>query len=474
MQPLPTPQPRPQPLPAPAPPQRHRGRNLLILFGVLAAAGIVAYTQRGNLMPSTGGPGGGIVSVRTAPASTGAIERTLRLTGVTMAERSASLISPQMRGHRGGGATVVVSGGRGGGGGQMVVQVSSGGGGGGGGGSSSSSAASSSSGGGSSSVSSGTSSGSSSSFRGATNRFASSTASRTSTASTSSSTSASSSSSSSTSSGGGGGGTRMSGGGSDFMQVLQNVAPAGKIVAKGQQVAEFDTQYQQIRLDDERTDLEQSERGVRQLEVQLEVSRAQNQFALQQARAVVDKAKLDLKTIPVLSQIQAERMKLQLEEAEAQLKQLLAEEPMRRTSEAAEMRQAQIQLATTRTELKQAEANLEKMRIKAPMDGMVVMQKIMAGSEFRQIQQGDQLYPGQMFMQIVDPSSMLVAASVNQTDSEFIRVGAKAHLRFDAYPGLELPGRVISIGAVPRSGGMRGDYMKEIPVYLKIEKMTSV
>ena len=64
------------------------------------------------------------------------------------------------------------------------------------------------------------------------------------------------------------------------------IGPLGKIVAKGEQVAEFDTQYQQTRLDDERTDLEQSERGVRQLEVQLEVSRSQNQFALQQARAV--------------------------------------------------------------------------------------------------------------------------------------------------------------------------------------------
>ncbi len=74
-------------------------------------------------------------------------------------------------------------------------------------------------------------------------------------------------------------------------------------------------------------------------------------------------------------------------------------------------------------------------------------------------------------MQIVDPSSMLVSASVNQADSELIRIGAKAHLKFDAYPGLELPGRVISVGAVPRSGGMRGDFMKEIPVYLKIEKM---
>lgn len=265
----------------------------------------------------------------------------------------------------------------------------------------------------------------------------------------------------------------MSGGSSDFMQVLQNVTAPGKLVAKGDVVAEFDTQYQQIRLDDQRSDLEQSERGMNTLEVQLEVSRTQNQFALQQARAVVDKARLDLKTTPVLSQIQSERLKLALEEAEAQLKQLLVEEPLRRASEAAELKQAQIQLATTRSELKRAEENVEKMRMKAPMDGMIVMQKIMAGSEFRQIQQGDQLYPGQMFMQIVDPRSMLVAASVNQTDVEMIRVGATAHLRFDAYPGLELPGKVISIGAVPRSGGNRGTYMKEIPVYLKIEKMDS-
>ncbi|MBA3973917.1 MAG: hypothetical protein C0504_06825 [Candidatus Solibacter sp.] len=263
----------------------------------------------------------------------------------------------------------------------------------------------------------------------------------------------------------------MSGGSSDFMQVLQNVIAPGKVVQKGDVVAEFDTQYQQTRLDDQRADLAQSERGMRTLEVQLEVSRAQNQFALQQARSVVDKARLDLKTTPVLSQIQSERLKLALEEAEAQLKQLLVEEPLRRSSEAAELKQAQIQLATTRSELKRAEENVEKMRMKAPMDGMVVMQKIMAGSEFRQIQQGDQLFPGQMFMQIVDPRSMLVAASVNQTDVEMIRVGAKAHLRFDAYPGLELPGKVISIGAVPRSGGMRADHMKEIPVYLKIEKM---
>jgi HlyD family secretion protein len=73
-----------------------------------------------------------------------------------------------------------------------------------------------------------------------------------------------------------------------------------------------------------------------------------------------------------------------------------------------------------------------------------------------------------MFMQIVDPSSMIVNANINQVDSEALRIGMKAKIRFDAYPGLELPGRVYSIGAVPVAG-RRANFMKEIKVRVKLD-----
>ena len=110
------------------------------------------------------------------------------------------------------------------------------------------------------------------------------------------------------------------------------------------------------------------------------------------------------------------------------------------------------------------------MAIKAPMDGMIVMENMMRGSEIAQIQQGDQLFPGQMFARIVDPSSMLVSATVNQADVESLRVGSKARLRFDAYPGLELPAHVDSIGAITEAGRMRANFVKEIPVFLKLDR----
>jgi macrolide-specific efflux system membrane fusion protein len=93
------------------------------------------------------------------------------------------------------------------------------------------------------------------------------------------------------------------------------------------------------------------------------------------------------------------------------------------------------------------------------------------GNDFDQIKQGDQLFPGQMFAQVVDPSAMLVSAAVCQSDVESVRIGAKATLRFDAFPGLELPAHVISIAAITRTGGMRANYYKEVPVFLKIDRM---
>jgi hypothetical protein len=66
---------------------------------------------------------------------------------------------------------------------------------------------------------------------------------------------------------------------------------------------------------------------------------------------------------------------------------------------------------------------------------------------------------------------MIVNATINQVDVESIRIGAKATVRIDAYPGLELPAHVYSVGAMTRPGGMRASFVKEIPVILKLDAM---
>jgi multidrug efflux pump subunit AcrA (membrane-fusion protein) len=164
-------------------------------------------------------------------------------------------------------------------------------------------------------------------------------------------------------------------------------------------------------------------------------------------------------------------VKLAAEEAEAKYKQLQSEVRYYDVSDKAQVRSSELEFERTKSELKRAEANAERLIMKAPIDGLVVVQNSFRGSEMQQIQSGDQLYPGQFFMSIVDPSSMVINASVNQVDIDRLRIGAKARVKFDAYPDLELPAHVYSVGGVPKTGGVRANYVKEIPLRLKLEKM---
>ena len=272
--------------------------------------------------------------------------------------------------------------------------------------------------------------------------------------------------------GGGGGGARIgAAGGSDFSLVLQTLVKPGSWVKKGDTVAEFDRQYMLTRLDDFRANLEQTEASMGILKANLEVDRKAHAQSILVAKGALDKARLDLKTVPVKGAIDSETLRLAEEEAAASYKQLLSEVPHKETSHAAQWRIGELERSESKVELARAEANANTMIARAPMEGMTVMSQLMRGDQFAQIQQGDSLYPGQLYMRIVDPNSMVVNATVNQADSEQIRIGAKARVRFDAYPDLELPAHVYSIAAMPRSGGFRADYVKEVAVVLKLDKV---
>jgi multidrug resistance efflux pump len=226
-----------------------------------------------------------------------------------------------------------------------------------------------------------------------------------------------------------------------------------------------------LRLEDYKSTMETAKTQLAQQRANLDLARYVHNQNVEKARAALDKAKLDMKTLPVLSAIDQERVKLALEEAEAQYKQQVAEGKFIDEQEKAQLRYAELEFKALEIEYRRAQSNADRMLAKAAISGMTVMQNIFRGGEMAQIQQGDQIYPGQFFMQVVDPNSMIIDATVNQVDGEQLRIGMKARVRFDAYPGLEVPAHIVNIAAVPKSGGMRANYVREIPVRLRLDKM---
>ncbi|MEP6534614.1 MAG: HlyD family efflux transporter periplasmic adaptor subunit [Bryobacteraceae bacterium] len=469
--------PNPVPKPAPASPAsepavkrpKSRGRWWALLFVLLA--GGAAYWLRNSSADSSGGKSGPAVT-RTATVTQSLLQKTIRLTGTTGAENFVSLVSPQLRGSRGGGGRDTGSKSYSSGSNPNLVITSNAGRG-------SSSASSTASSGGSDASGSGTvassagaaGSNQSAAMQASTSRVSKpgSGSSRPSTSSNSGSSDASGASplgSTADQLNGGGGG-----GGGDFGLVLLHTMKPGSLAKKGEVVAEFDRQYMLNRLDDYLVSVSQTEASLTKLKAEMAVARNTHDQAIAAAKADFEKAKLDVKTIPVLGAIDAERVKLALEEAEAQYKQVLAEVKYFDIGQQAQYRNAELDLQQAKLELRRAQANADRMVMKAAIGGLVVMQNTIRGSEMAQIQEGDQLFPGQPFMQIVDTRSMVINASVSQVDVEHMRIGLKARVRFDAYPELELPAHVYAISAITKPGGSRANFVKEVPVRLKLDSI---
>lgn len=249
------------------------------------------------------------------------------------------------------------------------------------------------------------------------------------------------------------------------------MVPPGSHVRKGQVLAEFDRQYQLVRLDDFRAGANTMQESLKALRQTLDVESKAHKASIAAAKADLDKARYDLKTIPVQSAIAAERLKLAEQEASARYKELLSEVKLKEAARASEWRMNTLEIEQSKIELGRVEANANKLLIRAPLDGITVMSSTWRGGEFGQIQAGDELHPGMMFARVVDSNSMIINATLNQSDIELLRVGYQAHVRFDAYPDLELPARIFSIGAMPKTGGFRAAYVKEVPVVLKLDRL---
>jgi multidrug resistance efflux pump len=266
-------------------------------------------------------------------------------------------------------------------------------------------------------------------------------------------------------------GSRNFGGGhADFGLLIQELAAPGSFVNKGDMVASFDRLMMSLRVDDHRVNVASYEAWMRQLTAAFEVRRKAQERKVAIAKGARDKSALNLKTAPVRSAIQSERFRLQLEEDTASYGEIVSQWKWFDDSERSAIRRLELDIKEQRIGLQRAERNLERMDVRAPISGLLVVQSIYRGTEMAEIQKGDQLFPGLAFAQIVDPRSMVVNAEVNQVDAELLRRGQRARVHFDAYPDLELPARVISVGMFANSGGFRRAYVKSIPVRLKLEE----
>lgn len=133
----------------------------------------------------------------------------------------------------------------------------------------------------------------------------------------------------------------------------------------------------------------------------------------------------------------------ELAKKQAQLRSVLANAPLPTPNEA--------QVASARGDLSFARANLEKLKVRSPIDGTVLQINTNPG----ELAAPSALQP---LLMVANLSTLNVRAELDERDISEIRIGQPASVRADAFPGREFQGTVASIAPLvePSRLGTRG------------------
>jgi len=244
------------------------------------------------------------------------------------------------------------------------------------------------------------------------------------------------------------------GGGS--LQITRLLATSSA-VKKGDVVIEFDPGEQQYKLDQSRSELQQAEQEIVKANADAAVLAAQDKVAQLKARYDVRQAELDVQKNEIVSSIDGKKNLLALQQAKrVQTEQEQDIQSHKKSGEAA-IYLAKEKYNKAKLSMDDAQQNINKMKVAAPMDGMVSIHKnppqdfSFTGMMVPDYHTGDMAYPGNAIAQIVDPMGLQLNCKLSERSSSSVTVGQPVEIVFDAMRGRTFHGRVKTVGTMTRS-----------------------
>ena len=233
---------------------------------------------------------------------------------------------------------------------------------------------------------------------------------------------------------------------------ITRLVQAGSNVKTGAPLLEFDRQSQLREFLDKQAEYNKIAGQLAEQVAKESAAKAKDETELHQAESDLKNAELEMKKVELMSRIDNEKAQQNLEQSKAALAQLKETFELKRKAAHAAIRILEIQRSRTAGIMENAQKNADAMLIRSPLDGVVVFETIWKNGKMGEPQEGDQVRPGMVLMQVVDPSAMQVGVLINQQDVLHLRLGQSAKVQLDAYPDLVFPARLEQIAPIGRSG----------------------
>jgi HlyD family secretion protein len=243
--------------------------------------------------------------------------------------------------------------------------------------------------------------------------------------------------------------------GGDALQITHLVR-TGQPVHKGDVVFEFNPSEQLYKLEQNHSELQQAEQEITKAKADAAVLAAVDKVTLLKDRYSVRRAELDVQKNELVSKIDAAKNELALGQAKRVLVEAEKDIETHNASGQAATYLAQEKYNKAKLGMDQAQQNLDRMRVTAPMDGLISIQKNMnasggfffTGMSLPDYHEGDQVQPGSSIAQVVDPQGLELTSKIDEQDRGNVQVGQPVDVVFDALPGQVIHGTVKSVGGM--------------------------
>lgn len=222
------------------------------------------------------------------------------------------------------------------------------------------------------------------------------------------------------------------------------MAPEGQEVQRGQPVLGFDTTELENRLQQRVADRDSAETEIDKRETDLANRRSELALRLAEARARLRRAELQLETpedLMAANDLATQRIDRDLAGREiAYLEERL--ELLDRQADA-ELGTLEERRTRAAARVREIEDHLERMRVTAPRDGVVIYASDWQGEKHKV---GDTVWRGRPVLHVPDLNRLQAVGSVDEAEAGAVTPGQRVTLRLDAHPDRALEGRVAAIG----------------------------
>lgn len=235
------------------------------------------------------------------------------------------------------------------------------------------------------------------------------------------------------------------------LQIIQ-LAKNGSQVKKGDVVVQFDATTTKQNLAQDQSALKSAEEQIKQSQAAARLKEEQDLTDVIKARYDVQSAKLDASKQEIVSKIDGAEANLKVEDAEQKLADTEAKLKTDRESDAADIEDQRHKSEQQAYQVQQAERSLAALTLRAPIDGLVTLQRNWQASgpmgNAQPFRQGDRAWSGAGIVELPDLATIEITGRVDETERSRVEVGQTASIRVDAIPDKEFTAKVGDISTI--------------------------